>query len=387
MKKKALATFLISLSLCYLIRAQAVEDLDLTIPQLENRLLEWVNKERQRSGLNSLKIDPILSVIARNHSSKMASEKTLSHTFTSYASLSSRVADAGLYFNALAENVARGDTFVMRIVHKALMDSPGHRRNILSNEFSSIGIGIIYDNEFYYTTQIFAHVVTPKAPKYIENTLLVSLKKKLPSEYQDPIADVPEIQELCRNRATQFLAGNPDPNLPNTWIWGKAELVSHTFSENYQVIPKLMEEITRCPATWVLGVHFARTTLNPGGCYAVCLVKFPNLIHSHDMEKKMFDQLNSERVQVGHRSTIWFEPLAKGAEKLAHSYINKKSMPSLKKKYRFSFTYETHEINIIPERVFRGINRKTLKTMGINILYPLTHRPFKNTLIVAIVAN
>ena len=367
--------------------SQEVEDLNLTPPQLENRLLEWVNKERQKRALHILKTDPQLIEVARAHSRKMAAEKKLGHDFADYDSLSSRLVKAGLYFTYAGENVARGDTFVMRIVHQSLMDSPGHRVNILSGNFTHLGIGIVFDGDLYYTTQVFSRLYTPKNPLKVESELIGTLHGLLPEASRSPITNAADLLEICRKRAGDFLAGHPNPNLPDSWKWGKAELTSNTFNENYEITSRLAQEIKSEPCSWILGVSFRRTALNPGGCYAVSMVKFPHLSQNDDLGREVFTRLNEARVKNGKSKAIWFDPLARNAENLAQSYLVGNKGTTGARHYRLFYAYETFDIGDIPDFVIRKVSKMNLKTLGVHVLYPQEYRPYRNILIVAMVGQ
>ncbi len=51
-----------------------------------------------------------------------------------------RMRDGGVRFITAGENLALAQT--VSIAHKGLMDSPGHRANILSPHYSPVGIGV-----------------------------------------------------------------------------------------------------------------------------------------------------------------------------------------------------------------------------------------------------
>ena len=55
------------------------------------------------------------------------------------------------------ENIAlNGD---IASAHALLMDSPGHRANILATHFNSVGIGVVERGDLLYVTEDFAHVL------------------------------------------------------------------------------------------------------------------------------------------------------------------------------------------------------------------------------------
>ena len=54
---------------------------------------------------------------------------------------SDRLQAAGISFRVAGENLAYAPT--VEIAHRGLMNSPGHRANILSPDFTRVGIGVI----------------------------------------------------------------------------------------------------------------------------------------------------------------------------------------------------------------------------------------------------
>lgn len=110
-------------------------------PELEARMLELVNKERLANGLRPLAPDPELTVVARKHSGDMFSRGYFAHDTPEGRSPFERMHDGGVSFRAAGENLALAPT--LQVAHNGLMNSPGHRANILGKDFGRVGIGIL----------------------------------------------------------------------------------------------------------------------------------------------------------------------------------------------------------------------------------------------------
>ena len=108
-----------------------------------------------------LRFDPRLRVMARAHSQKMIDQHMLAHDFPGYEKLAERAVQAGLHFSSIGENLALGDTFIMRFFHEQMLESPGHRENILFVGFTHLGIGIVPSGDKYYITEEFAGLDQP----------------------------------------------------------------------------------------------------------------------------------------------------------------------------------------------------------------------------------
>lgn len=108
---------------------------------LEERMLELVNEERVKEGLKPLKADPELTPVARAHSRDMFARGYFAHITPEGKTPSDRIRAAKVRFITAGENLALGQT--LTICHKGLMNSPGHRANILSKAFGRVGIGVL----------------------------------------------------------------------------------------------------------------------------------------------------------------------------------------------------------------------------------------------------
>ncbi len=108
---------------------------------LEQQMLALVNEERIRRGISPLKFDPQLVPVARAHSTDMFARGYFSHYTLTGKDPFERMKSAGIKFTTAGENLALGRT--LKICHEGLMNSPGHKANILNPAFGRMGIGII----------------------------------------------------------------------------------------------------------------------------------------------------------------------------------------------------------------------------------------------------
>ena len=110
-------------------------------PDLEAEMLRLVNKERTSRGLPALEADPPLVPVARSHSSDMFARGYFSHYTPEGKDPFDRMKAAGIRYTAAGENLALGQT--LTICHEGLMNSPGHKANILNPAFGRLAIGIL----------------------------------------------------------------------------------------------------------------------------------------------------------------------------------------------------------------------------------------------------
>lgn len=107
----------------------------------ERQMLSLVNKERASRGLHELRPNLKLTQIARLKARDMIKKGYFSHTSPTYGSPFDMMRQFGIKYNYAGENLAGAPT-VLR-AHEALMNSPGHRKNILNENFHEVGIGIV----------------------------------------------------------------------------------------------------------------------------------------------------------------------------------------------------------------------------------------------------
>jgi uncharacterized protein YkwD len=110
-------------------------------PDLEAQMLELVNQERAAAGLEPLAPDPELTEVARAHSADMFARGYFAHVSPDGQDPFDRMTRAGVTFRTAGENLALAPT--VRVAHTGLMNSPGHRANILRPAFGRLGIGIV----------------------------------------------------------------------------------------------------------------------------------------------------------------------------------------------------------------------------------------------------
>jgi uncharacterized protein YkwD/uncharacterized membrane protein required for colicin V production len=120
-------------------------DLDFRVPNppidtdAETRMLLLLNGERLKAGLKPLVRDPELEKVARAHSVDMLQRGYFAHETPEGRTPFDRIREAAIGFTIAGENLALAQT--VDLAHQGLMDSPGHRANILRPEFGRVGIG------------------------------------------------------------------------------------------------------------------------------------------------------------------------------------------------------------------------------------------------------
>lgn len=107
----------------------------------EGTMLSLINTERRKAGLSPLVPNDALTELARTHARDMFGRGYFSHYNPDGQSPFDRMEKAGIHFLAAGENLALAPN--ISLAHQGLMNSPGHRANILSADFGQVGIGVI----------------------------------------------------------------------------------------------------------------------------------------------------------------------------------------------------------------------------------------------------
>lgn len=107
----------------------------------EQAMVSMVNQARAEAGLAPLKVDPQLVKTARMKSQDMINLGYFSHQSPTYGSPFDLMRSQGVSYRYAGENLAGAPT--VERAHTGLMNSQGHRANILNPNYTRIGIGVI----------------------------------------------------------------------------------------------------------------------------------------------------------------------------------------------------------------------------------------------------
>ncbi len=154
---------------------------------MEARFVQLVNQERMSRGLDALAIRPALLDAARFHSLDMAINQYFAHEAPDGRTHDARISafDRRLVAQSSAENLSTGgiecsdqlglsvkcraymvEEFdndpesIVQDLHKGLMDSPGHRANILSPDKTHLVMGVVRRPGSVHVTQLFVAQVS-----------------------------------------------------------------------------------------------------------------------------------------------------------------------------------------------------------------------------------
>ncbi|MDA8597014.1 CAP domain-containing protein [Candidatus Pacebacteria bacterium] len=131
--------------------------------ELYEAIHDLTNAAREQAGLTSLRHDRELAEIAEAHSKDMATRNFFSHTNPDNCGLKCRLDEGGYEVMAWGENIIYRThtadwttTELAEYFVESWLDSPGHRKNMLSGTYTHEGVGVYIDGHTVYVTVNFA---------------------------------------------------------------------------------------------------------------------------------------------------------------------------------------------------------------------------------------
>jgi uncharacterized protein YkwD/LysM repeat protein len=123
------------------------------LAMLEAAMLGAINAEREAQGLPAYQVDDTLAAVARAHAQDMVARDYVGHTSPEGERVRDRLSDAGLDLARAGENyyvTTRPADEAVAYTLSWFMGDPPHRRNILHDYYTRIGIGVAYKSPGWY---------------------------------------------------------------------------------------------------------------------------------------------------------------------------------------------------------------------------------------------
>ncbi|WLR50645.1 CAP-associated domain-containing protein [Bacillus tianshenii] len=122
----------------------------------EKQIFDLTNAVRVREGKSILTWSEKAAVSARKHSKDMAEKQYFSHTNKRGESPFDRMKNEGISYRFASENIAYGQPDSIA-VHESWMNSQGHRKNILHDTPTHLGVGVTFNeqNVPYYAENFY----------------------------------------------------------------------------------------------------------------------------------------------------------------------------------------------------------------------------------------
>ena len=241
-----------------------------------------LNADRAHAGLPPLTADAQLAAVARAHSGDMQAHRFFGHVSPTTGSAADRTRKAGIDAMLILENVARA--FSPGEAERGLMNSPGHRANILNREVTRVGVGVVFDPASHelLLTQLFS-----KPPEQFDAHTgdelrrgIVELRRALALP---PLERDAQLDELAQSTAHQQAHAGMSASQAGKRIerglgqqpghWSAVRSVFAVAAGVSQVVDSLKEALADSTLTHVgLGVEPGRRKDGGSGLYVVIVL-------------------------------------------------------------------------------------------------------------------
>ena len=203
----------------------------------EQKLFQAINRERANAHLPPYVWDDQLAAVARGHSEDMHKTNLIGHLSPTTGGAADRVHAANIKTALVLENVARA--YSVAGVHEGLMNSPGHRANIMSSSATNLGIGVVFGDDnagqrALLVTQVFSRVPPvidrAKALDVVTQKLIAARKMSVDRQ----------LSQIAESVATSLAAGK---SRDDVWpeVRRRLDMMSHSFGKVGSVITAVSE--------------------------------------------------------------------------------------------------------------------------------------------------
>lgn len=111
-------------------------------------ILRLINEERKKAGRPLLTVDSTLEKAAQTKADDMVKNNYFSHTSPTYGSPFKMIQDFGISYKAAGENIAGNPSIEAAV--ESWLKSDEHKKNILSNAYNYVGIGVANSKTYGY---------------------------------------------------------------------------------------------------------------------------------------------------------------------------------------------------------------------------------------------
>ena len=171
-----------------------------------------LNETRRGAGLPELTEHAGLREVALGHSRDMVANDYIGHQSPRSGTPADRVRTSGLQSGLVLENIGRG--YSAAEIHRGLMESPGHRANLVNPDVSHVGIGVVAQPEgarsAFIVTEVFVRMAERVDLAGAPSTIVDLINRSRSARGAPPVEIQDHLSEAAQNAATEFFA---DPGL------------------------------------------------------------------------------------------------------------------------------------------------------------------------------
>ena len=165
----------------------------------ERAMVERLNRDRAAKGLGPLLFDAQLSEVARHHSADMRDHRFFEHDSPRTGSVDNRLDAAGYSFLTARENLSEAPDIERS--QDGLLDSPPHYANIMAEDVTHVGIGIVkggvHEPQNLTVTQVFARPLITESSERAVGQILGRLKNERAASRRPPAQKDARLMQLA----------------------------------------------------------------------------------------------------------------------------------------------------------------------------------------------
>ena len=248
-----------------------------SIAEAEAHAAALLGADRKAAGAPVLEIDTELAAIARAHSEDMVSGRFFAHQSPTTGLAGDRIHDAGYRSSGFAENLAKNDSVAE--AETSLLLSVGHRANLLSHDFTHVGVGVARSIERgqtqWYVTQLFARKTVEIDSAELAADLYERVEDARRQKGHPPLVIDADLEEVAAGAARQTAAGDTEDIASKTGRRA-SDATRRSVSVSVQAIngadqfqlPKTIDE----PSIETIGIGVAQSQTDPGGRIGIVLI-------------------------------------------------------------------------------------------------------------------
>lgn len=189
-----------------------------TVEEARQAILTRINSLRRAHGLAALSPDAALDTVAQAYSERMAREGFFAHVAPDGTDLRGRLLGAGPSYRSAGENLGMAQGPLS--AHFGIEHSPGHRKNLLSAQFTHAGIGVAFQTvdgrPQAIVTEVFSAALKPlKADPLSEAYRAIEAKRK---QFKlRPLERSEALEQIALDHARRALRqDSPKAHLPDS---------------------------------------------------------------------------------------------------------------------------------------------------------------------------
>lgn len=188
------------------------------VADAEKRLFGLMNRDRQAHKLAPLAWDDRLGAVAKGHSEEMQRTRIVAHVSPVTGSAADRVRASGIGTSLVLENVARA--YGIAEAHSGLMNSPGHRANLLSASATHVGMSIVLGDEVSGRRELFVTQVFARFPPKVDVRVAAEQVRTRIASVRNVVVH-PKLTAIAQQVAIGLASGRPRDRL---WATAKSQL-------------------------------------------------------------------------------------------------------------------------------------------------------------------